>query len=315
MGGVSVALVNWNSLAYIERCLTAVFAQTCSPCDVVVVDNASTDGSKERISQAFPQVKLIENDTNVGFATGCNQAIAASFGAYVLVLNPDVFLEADFIEVMLRGFDAKTGVVTGRVYQEATQEWISGGFFMRRMIRIIPAVDAQDRLEVFGASGALALFRRSALEAVAFNSEYFDPAYFMYGEDIDLAWRLQLLGWTCCHQPGSGAYHIGSGASQGRMRFIDKPALLQRHILKNRYLTVWKNASLRLFLWLFPALVLTEFLLWPYLLVRVPWHFPYLCLALVDAVRLIPWVLVRRRWIKQQRRVSTVYMRRFFLRF
>jgi len=314
MGEVSVALVNWNGLPYIKRCLAAVFSQTCSLCDVVVVDNASTDGSKECIRQEFPQVKLIENEKNIGFAAGCNQAVSAGGGAFVLVLNPDVFLEADFIEIMLRGFSERTGAVTGRVYQEATQEWISGGFFMRRMIRIIPLLNVTETSEVFGASGALALFRRSALEAVAYNDEYFDPAYFMYGEDIDLAWRLQLLGWTCRHQPGSGAYHIGSGASQGRMRFIDKPAVLQRHILKNRYLTVWKNASLRLFLWLLPTLVFTELLLWPYLLVRLPWRFPYLCLALVDAVRLIPWILVRRRWILRQRQVSHRYLRRFFHR-
>ena len=98
----------------------------------------------------------------------------------------------------------------------------------------------------------------------------FDESYFSYGEDVDLAWRAQLLGWKSWYTPRANAVHVGSGSSNEQMRFVDKPLFLQRHILKNRYLTIAKNASWPelvplIFYWL-----ISEPLVWFILFVRSP---------------------------------------------
>lgn len=314
MAPVAAALANWNGMKYIGQCLEALGAQTCPLAEVVVVDNGSTDGSKEWIRQHHPQVRLIENSHNRGVAAGYNQAIAACAQPYILVLNTDVFLAPGFVEQALEGFacGADVAAVTGRVFQEATRELLNGGFFLRRQLRLSHSENLESPEEVFGATGAVVLFRRQALEDLKVEGEYFDESYFSYGEDIDLAWRAQLYGWKVRFQPGPFARHVGSGSLDGRLRFAEKPAFFQRHVLKNRYLTVLKNASPGVLLYLLPWLALTELLLWPWLLLRWPLKAPYLALAWVDAVRLLPVALRRRRHIQQRRRVSDAYIRGFF---
>jgi GT2 family glycosyltransferase len=311
---VGVALVNWNGAAFIGRCLDALLAQSCRPQRIVVVDNNSTDGSPELIRRAYPDVVLLENSTNLGFAAGSNRAIAACATEHVLVLNTDVFLEADFIERLLPEFEQspRIGALTGEVFEEATGTRISGGFFMRRMLRMRPSQTLDRPEEVFGASGALVLFRREALEDIKVEDEYFDSSYFMYGEDIDLAWRAQLMGWETHFVPGARARHLGSGSQQGRMAFLGKAAPLQRHTLKNRYLTVIKNASVGVLLYLLPSFVLTEPLVWIYLFLRRPLRTLYLLLAWADVVRLLPQVWRRRQVIQRRRRVGPARIRRFF---
>ena len=164
---------------------------------------------------------------------------------------------------------------------------------------------------MFGCSGALILFRREMLEDIRIDGQYFDEGYFSYGEDIDLAWRAQLLGWQARFAPAACAHHVGSGSSAENLRFVDKPAFLQRHLLKNRYLTLVKNASVGLLPYVLPAFVLAEPLVWLYLLLRLPWRFPYLLLAFSDACRLLPTALRWRREIMRRQRVSPAHIRQF----
>ncbi|MBM3277976.1 MAG: glycosyltransferase family 2 protein [Candidatus Handelsmanbacteria bacterium] len=313
MRAPAAALANWNGMKYLGRCLAGLYAQTCPLSEVVVVDNGSTDGSVAWLRAHFPQVRLIENPVNLGFAVGYNQAIAACRAPFVLVLNTDVFLEPDFVALALQGFDRGTRVaaVTGRVFQQGTDELINGGFCLRRQLRIRPSPNLEEPEEVFGATGAVALFRREALEDLKVEGEYFDESYFGYGEDIDLAWRAQLWGWQVRFEPGPLAHHVGSGSLDGRLRFAEKPAFFQRHVLKNRYLTLIKNVSPRVLLSLLPAFLLAELLLWPYLFLRWPRRAPYLALALADAWRLLPLARRRRRLIQARRQVPSARIRAF----
>ncbi len=313
MSAPAAALANWNGMKYLGRCLAGLYAQTCPLAEVVVVDNGSTDGSKEWLRAHYPQVRLIENATNRGFAAGYNQAIAACSAPFVLVLNTDVFLEPDFLAQAMRGFalGPRVAAVTGRVFQEATDELLNGGFFLRRQIRIRHSANLDHPEEVFGATGAVMLCRREALEDLRVEGEYFDESYFGYGEDIDLAWRAQLWGWRVRFEPGPLAHHVGSGSLDGRLRFAEKPAFFQRHVLKNRYLTLIKNATPGVLVQMLPALVLTELLLWPYLFLRWPRRAPYLGLALVDVLRLLPLAWRRRRLIQARRQVCSAHIRGF----
>ena len=306
MEEVAVALANWNGMKYIRRCLDSVFTQTCAPREVVIVDNGSTDGSAEWIAEHYTAIRLQRNETNRGFAVGYNQAIAACSQPFVLILNTDVFLAPDFIECALADLVAnpQAGATTGRVYQQATDEWLNSGFFLRPQVRTEHSANLDEPEAVGGCSGALILFRRAMLEDIRVEGQYFDESYFSYGEDIDLAWRAQLLGWQARYAPQAHAHHVGSGSSGGQMRFVDKAAFLQRHLLKNRYLTLIKNVTLSLAVRLLPIFLLLEPLIWLYMLVRLPWRLPYLFLALCDAIRLLPAALRWRDQVMRRRRAA-----------
>jgi GT2 family glycosyltransferase len=314
MGEISVALANWNGQKYIERCLEALYAQTHVPREVVVVDNGSTDGSREWIAAQYPQVKLLINTCNKGFAAGYNRAISACASEWVLILNTDVFLQVDFVERALVALqDAPdVGAVTGRVYQQGTSEWLNSGFFLRPQMRTRHSENMEVEEDVFGCSGALILFRRAMLEDIAVAGQYFDESYFSYGEDIDLAWRARLLGWAAHYVPDARAIHVGSGASDERLRFVDKPVFLQRHILKNRYLTIVKNASIIEAICLAPFWFLGEPLVWFVLFLRAPRRCLALLPALGDVVRHLPQALYWRRSIQSRRKVSAAKILRYF---
>ena len=163
---VAVAMANWNGLRHIGRCLESLQCQSLPLAEIVVVDYGSTDGSPAWIRQHFPGVRLIENEGNTGYAAGYNRAIAETSAPFVLILNTDVFLEDRFIEQALAALDSRpdAAAATGRVFQEATDELISGGYFLRRQIRILPLPLSDAVEESFGVSGAVALFRRAALD-------------------------------------------------------------------------------------------------------------------------------------------------------
>src|SRR5690349_17332247 len=95
---LSIAIVNWNTRGLLLQALGSIFASHSPPLEVIVVDNASADGSAEAVRTRFPEVRLIANDGNMGYAHGNNQAIRASRGAYILLLNPDVILPSDCLE-------------------------------------------------------------------------------------------------------------------------------------------------------------------------------------------------------------------------
>ena len=309
-----MVIANWNGIRHIRRCLDAVFDQTYPKTEVIVVDNGSADGSPGLINARYPGVRLIENRTNRGFCTAYNQAIRAAKGAHVLVLNTDVFLDRDFVRVATDSMqrDGRIGTVAGRVYRDGTKELMNVGVYLRKRLSIVNSPNV-DRAEfVFGSTGAVALHRRAMLEDVKVFSEYFDESYFAFQEDIDLAWRAQLRGWRCLYVPGALAFHVGSASLAGKIRLIDKPAFFQRQVIKNRYMTLTKNCSPGILLYLLPALLLTEFLTWPYFLLRHPLRVPYLALSVVDYLRLLPATL-RKRWLIQRRRqVGDRYIRRFF---
>lgn len=298
MADVAVALANWNGIDHVGRCLECLLEQTCPVSEITVVDNGSTDGSREAITARFPQVRLLVNARNQGYAAGYNRAIAACRSPLVLILNTDVFLAPDWVAQAVAGLErhGDAAGVTGRLYERATGRFISGGFYLRRQVRILPAPLSDEDEEVFGATGAAALFRRRALESVQVEGQCFDEAYFAYGEDIDLWWRARLFGWSAWNIPGARAEHVGSGSLGGRLRFVDKPAQFQRHTLKNRYLTVCKNATPGLLVRMLPVLAATELVLWPYLLLRCPRSFAVLARAPLDAVALAGRV---RRWRRQ----------------
>lgn len=307
-------LANWNGIAHIARCLDGVFAQTHPAAEVVVVDNGSTDGSPEMVRARYPGAQVIPLSRNEGIPRAWNLGIRHTRSPYILILNTDAFLDRDFLCAALRAVRQAPdiGTVAARVHDADTGRVADAGVYLKRRIASVNSRNVSEPEFVFAGSGAAIFCRRSMLEDVAVFGEVFDESFFANWEDKDLAWRAHLRGWRCLYAPGAVVRHVGSAAQGGSVRVVDKPAFFQRHIWKNRYLTLTKNASAGVLLALSPWLVLAELLSWLYILARIPRRLPVFWGAHVDYVRLVPDALKKRRYIQRRRKSGARRILRFF---
>ena len=253
---VSVSIITWNSDRYIAQCLDAVLRQTGTHLDVVVVDNASTDNTRRILAKYRSRIRLIKNERNLGFAAAQNQAIRCSRAPWVLALNPDVLLQPDFIANLLEAAaaDPRAGTICGKLlsigpgFTRLPQARIdSAGIYFTPAMRHFdrgwqqPDDGRYDRPEyVFGASAAAALYSRDLIEDISIDGEFFDPDFFVYREDADIAWRAQLLGWRCLYTPAAVAHHVRTVSPENRKSV--SPAI-NMHSVKNRFLLRIKNLT------------------------------------------------------------------------
>jgi GT2 family glycosyltransferase len=252
---VCVTIVTYKARPFIESCLESVLQQN-HPLEVVVVDNASMDGTRPILARYEDRVRVIYNNENVGFAAAQNQAISASTSEWVLALNPDVVLLPGFIEQLVEGgrIDANVGTVCGRLLaigrdlKVPEQPLIdSAGIYFTPAMRHFdrgwhePDDGRYRQIEyVFGASAAAALYRREMIQDISEGGNFFDPDFFSYREDADVAWRAQLLGWRCLYIPQAAAFHVRSVAPGNRHAV---PSVLNMHSVKNRFLMRIKNMT------------------------------------------------------------------------
>jgi GT2 family glycosyltransferase len=248
--------VTFNSSRYLRRCLEAVLVQRDIRLEVIVVDNASTDGTREILDGYAAPVRVISNQLNVGFAEAQNQAIRASRSEWVLTLNPDVLMDPDFVRRVVDAgeLDPGAGAVCGKLlsigpgFQPLAERRIdsTGIFFtptMRHFDRGWHELDcgAYDQSEyVFGACAAAALYRRRMIEDVSIGGSFFDPDFFAYREDADVAWRAQLLGWRCIYAPLATGWHVRT-MIPGHRRSV--APIINMHSVKNRFLMRIKNST------------------------------------------------------------------------
>lgn len=318
---VAVTIVTYNSRRYIGPCLEAVLRQTGARFQVVVVDNASTDSTREILTRFGGRIRVIYNDRNVGFAAAQNQAIAAGGGDWVLALNPDVLLDPGFIERLVEAgeIDEKVGTVCGKLlsigpdFRPSGQARIdSAGIYFTPALRHFDrgwgvADEGQfERMEyVFGASAAAALYRRRMIADVSHGGEFFDPDFFAYREDADVAWRAQLLGWWALYAPAAAAWHVRSVVPGNRLAV---PAVLNMHSVKNRFLMRIKNMTGGLYRrWWLPvtardAVVLAACLVCEQSSLPAFWHL----------AQCFPRALGRRRDIMRRRRVGDEALAHWF---
>jgi GT2 family glycosyltransferase len=256
MPTVCVSIVTCNSGRYIERCLDAVFRQTGAHLDLVVVDNASTDNTRKVLAKYRSRLRLIKNDRNLGFAAAQNQAMRCSGAEWVLALNPDVLLNPGFIKSLLDAADAdpRAGTLCGKLLSIGagftplpTPRIDSAGIYFTPALRHFdrgwrePDNGRYEHCEyVFGASAAAALYRRTMIDDLSLDGEFFDPDFFVYREDADVAWRAQLFGWRCLYTPSAVAYHVRTVTPENRKSL---PPALNMHSVKNRFLLRIKNLT------------------------------------------------------------------------
>jgi Predicted glycosyltransferases len=310
MGQLSIVLVTWNSARYLRRCLEGIAQQTVRDAELIVVDNASAD---ESLSLLPPEARVIRNDTNRGFSAAVNQAIAIANGELLLIVNPDCHLMPDYAERLLDVFkDRAVGSATGLLIRakgddiEPATGIDSAGMRMTRNGRHLDiTVRPAARTEVFGVSGAAAMFRASFLRDVLIDGEALDEDFFAYREDADLAWRGRLFGWKSMCEPAAVAYHVRRVTPEVRKGL---PAELNMHSVKNRFLLRIKNEGAYLAARNFPFALIRDLMVIVAALTVERSSLPALAWVWRNRAR----VLAKRREIQRRRKVSDRELAKWF---
>lgn len=247
MPQLSIIVLNWNGLGFLDSCLESVGRQTrVDAIELIVVDNGSTDGSAELVSESFPDARLLKLDHNTGFCHGNNVGMAEASGDLILLLNNDAELAPDFVERLLEGASEypEHGMFAAKVQQYDRREFFDStgllvypdGVCRSRgwLEKDLGQYDAVE--EVLGPNGCAAVYRRAMLDDVG----GFDESYFAYLEDLDLAMRGQLRGWRCLYLPSLNALHKKSMTSGNHSAFK------AYHVERNRIWNAFRLLPLRL---------------------------------------------------------------------
>ena len=217
---VTIVIPHWNGIEILEPCLRSLDASQYPELEIIVVDNASTDDSVAFMQHEFPQVTIIENSENLGFAGGCNMGLRQAESDYYLILNNDTTHDPDWIEHLVERMDSdpKIAAVQPKIMSAKNPEVFDyaggvGGLmdvlaFPYALGRIFTTMETDDGYydtsrDIFWASGTALLLRGSALKEVGL----FDEDFFAHMEEIDLCWRLHNAGWRVVNAPLSKVYH------------------------------------------------------------------------------------------------------------
>jgi len=253
---ISVLIVNHDGRRHLHHCLERLAEAPSSHGEVIVADNASTDGSVEMVREEFPGVRLLELGENLGFGAANNRAAELARGDRLLLLNSDAWLEGDALERLSAALDAdphagaaapelrypdgrrqfawvpETGVL-GEALQKVRNRFEGRGWAHRPPPRWLPVLGR------FWLTAACLLVRRQAFEEVG----GFDEGYFLYFEDVDLGRRLRLAGWRLLPVPGAVAHHVKGGSQRaGRAELEYRRSQLRYY---RRHRPGWENRYLR----------------------------------------------------------------------
>ncbi len=302
---VSAVVVNFNGAGHIEACLESLAGQTRRPESVVVVDNASSDGSPEIVAREFPWVKVIASRRNLGYAAACNLGWRESPADLVAFLNNDLTLAPEWLERVLAAAKPPWDFWASRIlFARAPQVVDSAGDAMAvvgaayKIGHGMPASLFEEPREVFGACGAAAVFRKEVLEATG----GFDEDLFLIHEDSDLNFRARLLGFRCLYVPEARVYHDVNRS----IGTLSPTYVYYGH--RNSEAVFWKNMPAPLLGRFLPERLAFDLLSFAYFSWRGRAG-SYLK-AKVDFLAGFGSILDKRRRVQSARRVDTVALRR-----
>lgn len=327
---VSIIIINYKGKKFLPFLFESIEGQTYQNKEIIFIDNASNDNSVLFIKEKYPETKIIKNKENLGYSAAANQGIKKSRGDDVLILNPDIVLNNDFIEKLVQATqkDANIGAISGKLLywdfsnNQKTDTIDSTGISAKKSCFFIDQGAGEKdngqykKGEVFGVSGAAMFLRKTALEDIKIFNEYFDNDFFAYKEDIDISWRLRLSGWKCFFEENAIAWHARA-LSQKKKNLLFKivnrqefSRLAKKLSYRNHYLLLSKNMF-------FQNMILPSFFI-PFLwfefkkLFYVIFFEPYLLLEEFQIAKLLPKILKKRREIMNRAKVSPKEIQKWF---
>ena len=262
---ISVVIINWNGLRFLDGCLSSLFKQSYRSFEIIMVDNGSTDGSVQFIKNKYPHVMVLENQSNTGFAVANNQGIQAAKGKYVALLNNDTMADKDWLGNLAKKADSSSkdvGMWACKIlslYDPAIIDSVGGLVISRCGIgkgrgRNEKDASQYDREEeVFIPSACSAMYRKEMLNEIG----VFDEEFFAYCEDTDLGFRARLSGWKTISVPDAIVYHYYSGTT-------GKHSPIKAYLVERNHIWVaLKNFPLSMLLF-FPLNTLWRYLVQAY---------------------------------------------------
>ncbi|MGF0017798.1 glycosyltransferase family 2 protein [Sporofaciens sp. SGI.106] len=215
---VTIIIPNYNGKHFMEPCLESLTHQTCSDFRILVVDNASTDGTLAYMEENYPEIEVIALDQNYGFSKAVNIGIQNSTTPYVLLLNNDTTVDPHFVEEMVKAIKSSKRIfsVSSKMIQMYHPELIDSAGDLYTLVgwgicrgtgRPVSNYTRQD--DIFTACAGAAIYRRSVFKKIG----YFDENHFAYLEDIDVGYRAKIYGYRNIYCPTALVYHVGSGTS------------------------------------------------------------------------------------------------------
>jgi GT2 family glycosyltransferase len=304
-GKVSIIVVNWNGASYLPQCLRSLSEQSFIDTEIVLVDNGSSDQSIHLVRKHFPKVKLIELADNSGFTGGNSAGLSIAQGEFIALVNNDATPERDWLEKLLEPMkdEPRVGICASKLIIEGTDlidsagdGLTTGGVGFNRGFRVSRKEHSSFE-PVFAACAAAALYRREMINDIGF----LDEDFFLYDEDVDLAFRAQLAGWKCIYVPDAVVYHKGNATA---VRLSDTHVYYHTRNLE----FVWiKNMPTGLMLRFAHHKILQELGSFCYLCLRhMKWRAFFK--AKRDALKMLSVMLEKRKTIQTRRRVSNKYI-------
>ncbi len=344
---ISINIVTWNSMAYIPELLESISKQTYTNFNVLIVDNASTDGIELFLKEKFPRVTFIRNARNLGFSGAHNQGIRYALehwgmddlaDKFILVNKPEFIFTPTYLERLVESAEQQEsfGVFGGKLLRaygerlgdELLRETVKSDLIDSTGLRFHKNFTCTDRgagemdkgqfedaEEVFAICGASMLIRAQAFQDVRYQDEFFDHDFFAFEDDVDLAFRMHYMGWNAWYEPKAVAYHCRGRFGQENRRVwsrlfhsTKKSRASRYYSVRNHWLFLLKNLDVISLIVLFPRLFLTEFVR----CLRL-FFFDWANIrAIFDTIRLIPRILAKRRSIQQTKKVRGKYIRKQF---
>ncbi len=264
---VSIIIPHYNGRTILQACLDSLMHTSFPHKEIILVDNGSSDDSLEMVEKEFPQIDIIRNEKNLGFAGGCNVGIRKARGEYLLILNNDTIHDPGWIEPMVEWLDShpETASVMPKILSYSRRDWFdysgaAGGFLdyyaypyaRGRLFDYLEKDTGQydEPAEIFWSSGTAFMVRKEALD----KSGLFDEAFFAHMEEIDLHWRLHLLGWAAYCIPSSVIWHHSG--------WTLPPDSYQKKYLnhRNNLIMLLANYGCLTLLWITPVRILLDIL-------------------------------------------------------
>lgn len=292
---VSIIIVNWNGKKWLKKCLKSLENQTYKNIEIIVVDNASNDGSVEFVKRYFPKIIIVNNKINSGFPSANNLGVKISHGKYLLLINNDVWVEKDFLDSLV-SFYKTSNLFVVSPKEKKYDKTDAGGSNYTIDITGSPAFFSPYRKnKLFFMSVCYLVKREDYLKTLGF-----DENHFAYYEDVDWFWRLQLLGKKFDYANGVSIYHAGAGSIGKGIKY---KMFLYRN--QNALQTLIKNYSLPTLAIILPIYLVQNIveIVFFALLLKFDIVYSYFQGWWFNIIN-FPKIMKKRQWIQKRRKVS-----------